>query len=424
MTKHNEHKNIPELRFPEFKDDGEWEEKTLGEVAERIEEKVNGKKLTTASISAGTGFVSQAEKFSRDISGAQYKNYIVLNEGEFSYNKGNSKRFPQGCIYKLKEFKQVAVPNAFISFRFKPNFVGDFFQGYFDNNYHGIQLMQFITSGARMDGLLNIKADEFFSVVLPAPSESEQQKIAEILLSLNEMITANTEKLEVLKDYKKGLMQVLFPQEGEKVPKFRFPEIKDYGEWEEKPLKEVFSIFQGFAFSSDDSVSSGARWLKIADVGVQQMKDDVPSYLPQIYIEKFRKFTVKKGDYVLALTRPILNMRLKLAQVDDKFHDALLNQRVGKIVTSNNSSFVYYLLQMSKMVETINKNIAGKEPPNLSFLQIEDIKVFLPSEINEQQRIAETLSSLDELIVAQSDKIEQLKIHKKGLMQKLFPAIK
>ncbi|MVZ61962.1 restriction endonuclease subunit S [Sphingobacterium humi] len=414
-------KLIPELRFPEFVNEGEWEEKTLGEVAERIEEKVNDKKLTTASISAGTGFVSQAEKFSRDISGAQYKNYIVLNEGEFSYNKGNSKRFPQGCIYKLKEFKQVAVPNAFISFRFKSNFVGDFFQGYFDNNYHGVQLMQFITSGARMDGLLNIKADDFFSIVLPTPLKLEQQKIASCLTSLDEMIEAHNQKLELLKDHKKGLMQNLFPKEGEKVPRYRFKEFENDGEWKKKPVKQVFSIFQGYAFASNDNVSSGTRWIKIADVGIQEMKNDTQSFLPMEFKEKYKNFLVKKGDYVLALTRPILNMKLKIARIDEAFNDSLLNQRVGKIVTSNDSSFVYYLLQTTKMIENINKNIAGNEPPNLSFQQIGDIEVFLPSKMIEQQKIASCLSALDELITSQTEQIEQLKQHKKGLMQGLFP---
>jgi type I restriction enzyme S subunit len=155
-------KLIPELRFSEFEKDGEWKNNTLGDVADRIVDKVGKQKLITVSISAGLGFVSQAEKFSRDISGKQYKNYIHLKKGEFAYNKGNSKKFPQGCVYKLKEFDEAATPNAFICFRFKNKVVPDFYQGYFDNNYHGKQLLKFITSGARMDGLLNISPFDFF----------------------------------------------------------------------------------------------------------------------------------------------------------------------------------------------------------------------------------------------------------------------
>ena len=177
-----------------------------------MKEKVENRKMTTVSISAGVGFVSQAEKFSRDISGQQYKNYVVLRNGDFSYNKGNSKKFPQGCIYKLKEFEEAAVPNAFISFKFKDNYIGDFYQGYFDNNYHGKQLQKFITSGARMDGLLNISPNDFFTILFPTPKNpKEQQKIADCLSSLDELITAEAQKLDALKTHKKGLMQQLFP---------------------------------------------------------------------------------------------------------------------------------------------------------------------------------------------------------------------
>ena len=123
----------------------------------------------------------------------------------------------------------------------------------------------------------------------------------------------------------------------------------------------------------------------------------------------------------MALTRPMLGDELKIAPIDDVFDGALLNQRVGKLVTSNNITFVYYLLQTSKLISDINRNISGSEPPNLSTYQIEDIETLIPSKA-EQQKIADCLTSLDNRITAQSQKIEALKLHKKGLMQGLFPA--
>ncbi|WP_373998462.1 restriction endonuclease subunit S [Bdellovibrio bacteriovorus] len=207
-----EGETVPHLRFPEFKNDGDWEILQLSTISERITEKVGHQKLTTVSITAGTGFVSQVEKFSRDISGKQYQNYIVLKKGEFSYNKGNSKKFPQGCIYKLIEFEKVAAPNAFISFRLKEGFVADFYQAYFENNYHGKQLKKFITSGARSDGLLNINADDFFNITFPTPKNiNEQIKIAEFIGSFNSRIEQEAKILKNLKLHKKGLLQELFP---------------------------------------------------------------------------------------------------------------------------------------------------------------------------------------------------------------------
>ena len=208
---HSLHSYTPALRFPGFLNDGEWEVKRLGEIAERITHKVGNANLRPVSISAGIGFVDQKNKFGRDISGNQYSNYIVLKKGEFAYNKGNSIKYPQGCVYKLKEFDVVACPNVFVCFRIiDENVCPDFLSAYFANNYHGIQLQQFITSGVRSNGLLNISAEDFFSIQIPFPSLPEQRRIAQAPTALDELITATNEKLEQVKAYKKGLMQQLF----------------------------------------------------------------------------------------------------------------------------------------------------------------------------------------------------------------------
>lgn len=206
-----EGKKLPELRFKEFEKDGEWEVKKLGEVAERITHKVGNANLRPVSISAGIGFVDQKNKFGRDISGNQYSNYIVLKKGEFAYNKGNSIKYPQGCVYKLKEFDVVACPSVFVCFRIiDENVCPDFLSAYFANNYHGIQLQQFITSGVRSNGLLNISAEDFFSIQIPFPPLPEQRKIASCLSAMDETINAYTEKVGLLGQFKKGLMQQMF----------------------------------------------------------------------------------------------------------------------------------------------------------------------------------------------------------------------
>jgi type I restriction enzyme S subunit len=78
-----------------------------------------------------------------------------------------------------------------------------------------------------------------FSLPILYPSLEEQQKMADCLSSLDNLITAENEKLDALKTHKKGLMQKLFPVEGEKVPKMRFPEFKDSGEWLSKLLGSI-----------------------------------------------------------------------------------------------------------------------------------------------------------------------------------------
>lgn len=205
-------KNLPGHRFPGFETKGNWEIKPLGNIVERITDKAGDSSYLPVSISAGIGFIDQKNKFGRNISGKQYENYIVLKKGEFAYNKGNSIKYPQGCVYQLKEYDVVACPNVFICFRIIDNKIDANFLGYyFDNNYHGKQLQHFITSSVRSNGLLNINANDFFSILIPIPSLDEQLHIVQIISSLDQIIVATDEKLKLLEAQKKGLLLQLFP---------------------------------------------------------------------------------------------------------------------------------------------------------------------------------------------------------------------
>lgn len=190
-----------------------------------------------------------------------------------------------------------------------------------------------------------------------------------------------------------------------KFPNLRFPGFE--GEWEVKKLGETFSIFNGYAFSSNASVDNGNLWVKIADVGIQEMKRDNISFLPFDFKEKYSKFILEKGDYVVALTRPILSGKLKIAKIDDFFNGSLLNQRVGKIQTNNHNGFIYYTLQRTPLIKEIENNIAGSDPPNLSPNEINSISIKLPV-ISEQQKIANFLEIIDTRIQTQKKIIEKL----------------
>ncbi|MEK8048233.1 hypothetical protein [Ideonella margarita] len=128
---------LPKLRFPEFRGAEAWKPITLHEASTPVTERVGEKKLMPVSISAGIGFVPQAEKFGRDISGNQYQLYTLVRDGDFVFNKGNSLKFPQGCIYLLQGWGQVAAPNVFICFRLKGDYSNGFFQQCFEQNQHG-----------------------------------------------------------------------------------------------------------------------------------------------------------------------------------------------------------------------------------------------------------------------------------------------
>jgi len=199
----------------------------------------------------------------------------------------------------------------------------------------------------------------------------------------------------------------------------RFKEFSD--EWEVKKVEDIFSLFNGYAFSSYQSTKNGSLWVKIADVGIGKMKKDNLSYLPTGFIEKHKKFLLKEGDYVVALTRPILKGELKIAKIDKHFNNSLLNQRVGKLETKNNYDFVYFLLQKNKLISLIQDRIAGSDPPNLSPKEINSIKQLIPS-LQEQQKIANFLTSVDKKTTQLQEKKTLLEQYKKGVMQQLFPS--
>ncbi|HBR1249951.1 restriction endonuclease subunit S [Klebsiella quasipneumoniae] len=201
------------------------------------------------------------------------------------------------------------------------------------------------------------------------------------------------------------------------VPKLRFSEFNKV--WQQKKIGDVFTIFSGFAFKSTDATTSGCRWLKIADVGCQVMTPNTPSFLPNHFSNEYHKFLIRKDDYVVALTRPILNGKLKIAIAGKEYDGSLLNQRVGKIVTNNNPKFVYSLLQMESTVSKINNCIAGTDPPNLSTQDIKDMVVFVPI-IEEQTKIADFLFSVDKKITLLNKQYDLLCQYKKGMMQKIF----
>lgn len=404
---------VPKLRFPEFGTSEGWKKYKLRELADRITKKVGDNKLVTLSISAGIGFVSQAEKFSRDISGKQYCNYIYLKKGEFSYNKGNSKTFPQGCIYELKEYEEAAVPNAFISFRFKENLVPSFYQGYFDSNFHGKQLVRFITSGARSDGLLNISPTDFFSIVLPTPvKKEEQQKIADCLSSIDELIDAESRKLKALEKYKKGLMQKLFPAEGKTLPEWRFPEFQECGEWKSKSIGKACKMFSGGTPDTSRKEFYGGTipFIRSAEIN----KSSTELFITEEGFKNSSAKMVKKGDILIALYGANSG-EVALSKIDGAINQAILCLR-----HETNNVFVYhYFTHMKNWI--ISKYIQGGQG-NLSGQIIKSVNLYFPK-AEEQQKIADFLSEIDTMITGQSNKVEQLKLHKKGLMQGLFPSL-
>jgi type I restriction enzyme S subunit len=185
MSKNNEKKLVPKLRFPEFINNGNWEILPLGKISNEINEKTKGRKFKLMSITSGVGLVSQIEKFGKEIAGNSYDNYFVMSKGDFAYNKSSTKLYPEGEIALLEKEESGAVPNSiFTCFRFDNNKINPKFAKYpFINNIHGRWLKKFIAVGARANGALQVNSKDLFSIPFAFTSLNEQQKIAACLSS-------------------------------------------------------------------------------------------------------------------------------------------------------------------------------------------------------------------------------------------------
>ena len=200
------------IRFTtaEERDFPDWEVFSLDEVFSEVKDKVGSRKIETYSISSGKGLVSQKEKFGKDISGKQNSNYVVLQPTDFTYNKGNSKSYKYGCVYPNLTGSEVAVPNVFISFRPKKAIDTSFYAKLFEWGYLDRFLKTMITSGARLNGLLNINKKGFFAIAVPYPCPDEQKRIGEFFDQIDAKISCAEAVLDSLKLFKQGVMQQMF----------------------------------------------------------------------------------------------------------------------------------------------------------------------------------------------------------------------
>ena len=411
---------VPKLRFPEFRNAEAWKPVSLAEASVPVIERVGQRKLTPVSISAGVGFVPQTEKFGRDISGNQYQLYTLVSDGDFVYNKGNSLKFPQGCVYQLQNWGQVAAPNVFICFRLKEGYSAKFFNNCFEQNIHGKQLKKHITSGARSNGLLNISKEHFFGVVIPTPLPAEQQKIADCLSSVDELITAQARKVATLRTHKKGLMQQLFPRQGETQPSLRFPEFQNDAEWVEKQLDQLVEIHSGGTPSKANPVfwNGSIPWVSAKDMK-RFFLEDAEDHISTAAVSAGSRL-VPVGTLLL-LTRgmtllkdiPICVLRREMA----------FNQDVKALRPNDevDGLFLALMLTGNKQRLLAMVDIAGHGTGKLNTDELKSFKLMLPQPA-EQRRIADCLTSLDDCITAQAQELETLKTHKKGLMQQLFPS--
>lgn len=202
-----EGEKIPKIRFEGFS--GDWEQRNLSNISERVQGNDGEMGLPTLTISASEGWMKQEDRFSRNIAGKEQQNYTLLHKGELCYNHGNSKLAKYGTVFSLESYEKALVPRVYHSFKLKEG-NSKFIEYYFATKILDQELRKLVSSGARMDELLNISFDAFMGINILLPFVSGQNQIAEFLNSFDKLINLHQRKIESLKQAKKFFLQNMF----------------------------------------------------------------------------------------------------------------------------------------------------------------------------------------------------------------------
>lgn len=379
----------------------DWKVVRLIDIAKPIKDTVGDRKLETLSISAGIGFVNQANKFGKELSGKQYVHYTVIQRGDFSFNKGNSRRYPYGCIYMLRDRDIAAVPNAFYSFRIVGQYA-DYFEELFKFGYLNSQLKRLINTGVRDDGLFNLYEEDFYNCMVPLPPLDEQKKIAEILMTHDKVIALKVKSLEAKKKQKKWLMQKLFVNR----------------EWQIVKFEILFK-----RLLRKNTVGNGNVLTISANYGLISQESYFKKNIASSDLSNY--FLLYKGDFAYNKSYSE-NYPYGAIKRLDKYEMGVVSPLyICFTPTSNNKCPEFYMHYFeSLLLDSEIKSISQEGARNHGLLNIAiddffSMELPLPT-LDEQQKIAEQLSVADKEIELLTQDLESQKSFKKYLMQQLL----
>ncbi len=404
-------KLLPKLRFPEFRKADAWEERSGNYLFDQVNDKNPPPGLPVLAITQEHGAIPRDMiDYHVSVTDKSIESYKVVQVGDFII----SLRSFQGGI-EYSQYHGICSP-AYVVLRRRAEGSEAYYKHYLKTDRF-IQILTKNLEGLRDGKMISYK--QFSELQIPTPAPAEQQKIAVCLCSLDELIAAQARKVEALKTHKKGLMQQLFPREGETQPRLRFPEFMNAPDWEVKKLEDLAKRGSGHTPSKLDPehYNGGIKWISLAD----SKRLDVGLISKTEY--EISAKGIKNSSAVLHPTGTVLISRdagvgksavmaLPMA-VSQHFivwtcHAHLLS-----------NWFLYYQLQEMKPI--FERIATGSTIKTIGLPFFKELHIAVPT-LPEQQRIADCLSALDTLITAATQALDTLKTHKQGLMQQLFPS--
>lgn len=410
---------VSKLRFPEFREAGEWEAESLETVAAFVNEKI------TVELVALENYVS-TENILPDYGGIDKASKLPTT-GSVTWFKLNDTLFSNIRPYLKKVWtsdKEGGASNDVIVIRAEQRLLPQYLSGLLKND----TFINYVMSGAKGVKMPRGDIGSIRAYPVPYPSKSEQQKIADCLSSLDDLISAQAQKIDALKTHKKGLMQQLFPAEGETVPKLRFPEFS----WDWIPYKIgdfIESYCGGAALTpSDFSLTPDYEVIPkkaITEGGWLRIDSQNPTYCNEVFYKNNLQ-SVVDSTYLITTLRDLVPSGPSIGYIVKykKNKKYLLAQGVYGFKTKQDifSDFLIHFSNSNVYRKMMQSVMVGSTQVHIRTSIFFDIPIFIPT-LKEQQKVADCLSSLDDLITAHTQKLDALKNLKKGLMQQLFPAI-
>lgn len=430
MTKDKNIKTVvPALRFPEFRDAEGWEVRAFSnyirlyrgssprpiqQYLTQNDDGVNWIKIGDTKYARKFIIDTVEEKITNK--GAQKSRQVYTGELILANSMSFGKTYLlgiDGCIYD----------GWFVLREYENYFLKSFLLQLLNSEYLQNQYEKLSAGGI----VQNISSDIVYQTILPKTSILEQQKIADCLGCLDDLISAVADKIEALKEHKKGLMQQLFPAEGKTTPALRFPEFQNVGEWKLSSIKKCnIDAFTGYAFKGNEILEDCdgtplMRGINITEGVVRHNNDIDRFYNGEDYT--LGKYRLLCNDLVIAMDGSKVGRNFALINKQDE--GSLLVQRVARL-RSNSADFIMFLYQQigsDRFKTYVDRINTSSGIPHISLKQIEDFEIWTTRNDKEIEMVTNCLSSIDELISTETDKLEQLEAHKKGLMQQLFPTL-
>jgi type I restriction enzyme, S subunit len=373
----------PKLRFPEFRNAKEWKVKPFAGLFS-IGSGRDHKHLSLGNIPVygSGGYMRSVDEYLHDGESVCIGRKGTINNPMFL----TGKFWTVDTLFYTHSFNQCL-----------PKFVFSIFQN--------IDWLKHNEAG----GVPSLSKTNIEKIETALPSLAEQQKIAECLSSLDELIAAQAQKLDALKTHKKGLMQQLFPREGETQPRLRFPEFRNAGEWKESTFGAAANFYNGRAYKQEELLESG----KYTVLRVGNFFTNKNWYYSDLELDETKY--CENGDLLYAWSA---SFGPRIWQGEKTIYHYHIWKVIEKLAIAKQFLFITLANETEKMKA---KSSNGLGMLHITKGTIEGWRATFPSK-PEQQLIADCLTSLDDLISAQTQKLDTLKTHKKGLMQQLFPS--